>query len=85
MKLRARIIEETSPQINTMIVVFEGDKKMQHFEVKCSFNPHQAKFRKWDVIILWVKWESEIFTEPKTGKKSYFTHLTCDKAFEISD
>lgn len=66
-----------------MVVEFEGDKKKQHFEVKCSFNPHEHKFRKWDVIDMWIKWESEVFEDPKTGEKSYFTHLICDKAVEF--
>ncbi|MFC7347321.1 hypothetical protein ACFQO9_11390 [Chryseobacterium zhengzhouense] len=77
-------MEDTSPQKNTMVVEFEGDKKKQHFEIKCSFNPHESRLRRWDYVLLWVKWESEIFTDPKTGDKSYFTHLTCDKAFELN-
>ncbi|MCC3214931.1 hypothetical protein LIV57_06575 [Chryseobacterium sp. X308] len=83
MKLRGIVREETQPSKNTMVVEFEGDKKKQHFEVKCSFNPHQHKFRKWDVIDMWIKWESEVFEDPKTGEKSYFTHLICDKAVEF--
>lgn len=84
MKLRATIMEETSPQENTMVVRFSQDKKQQHFEVKCSFNPHLKGLRKWDYVLIWIKWESEIFVDSKTGKKSYFTHLTCDKAQEIN-
>ncbi|EFK36775.1 Uncharacterised protein [Chryseobacterium gleum] len=83
MKLRGTVREETQPSKNTMVVEFEGDKKKQHFEVKCSFNPHEHKFRKWDVIDMWIKWESEVFEDPKTGEKSYFTHLICDKAVEF--
>ncbi|WP_312394759.1 hypothetical protein [Chryseobacterium sp.] len=84
MKLKGTIVEETSPQKNTMVVKFEGDEKQQHFEIKCSFNPHLHRLRKWDYILMWIKWESEIFTEPKTGEKSYFTNLTCSKVIEIS-
>ncbi|MDQ1855774.1 hypothetical protein [Chryseobacterium sp. WLY505] len=83
MKLRGTIKEETSPSKNTMIVEFEGDKKKQCFEVKCSFNPHLHRLRKWDVVDMWIKWESEVFEDPKTGDKSYFTHLICDKAIEF--
>ncbi|WP_288447883.1 hypothetical protein [uncultured Chryseobacterium sp.] len=83
MKLRGTIREETHPSKNTMIVEFEGDKKKQHFEVKCSFNPYNLRLRKWDIVDMWIKWESEVFEDPKTGEKSYFTHLTCDRAIEF--
>lgn len=83
MKLRATVKESPLPSQNTMIVQFEGDKKKQHFELKCTFNPYQNGLRKWDVIDVWVKWESEIFEDEKTGEKSYFTHLICDKAVEF--
>lgn len=83
MKLRASVKESPIPSQNTMIVQFEGDKKKQHFELKCTFNPYQNGIRKWDVIDVWVKWESEIFKDEKTGEKSYFTHLICDKAVEF--
>jgi len=36
--------------------------------------------RKWDIWDLKIKFESEIFTEEKTGKKSYFTHMICYNA-----
>ncbi len=78
MKLRGTVRGEPHPSKNTMVVEFEGDKKKQHFEIKCSFNPHEQKLKKWDVIDMWIKWESEIFEDPKTGEKSYFTYLTCD-------
>lgn len=83
MKLRGTIREETHPSKNTMIVEFEGDKKKQYFEVKCSFNPYNRRLRKWDIVDMWIKWESEVFKDPKTGEKSYFTHLTCDRAVEF--
>lgn len=84
MKLRAIIREETSPAINKVIVQFENDKKQQYFEVKCSFNPHQQGMRKWELWDFSIKWESEVFEDPKTKVKSYFTHLTCDSAKEVS-
>ncbi|WP_185269281.1 hypothetical protein [Chryseobacterium indologenes] len=84
MKLRASVKESPQPSENTMIVEFEGDKKRQHFELKCTFNPYSRGIRKWDVIFVWVKWESEIFEDPKTGNKSYFTHLVCDKYKEYT-
>lgn len=80
MKLKAVIREEIKPSDKTIIVEFEGDEKKQHFEVKCLFSPFYTKMRKWDSWILNIKWESEIFTEEKTGEKSYFTHLICTKA-----
>lgn len=84
MKLRASVKESPQPSENTMIVEFEGDKKRQHFELKCTFNPYSHGIRKWDVIFVWVKWESEIFEDTITGKKSYFTHLVCDKYKEYT-
>lgn len=83
MKLQGIVIAETSPKSNSMIIKFVEDKKNQHFEVKCSFNPHEHRFRKWDHVVLWIKWESEIFEDEKTGEKSYFTHLMCYKAQEV--
>lgn len=32
---------------------------------------------------MWIKWESEVYKDPKTGEKSYFTHLICEKAIEF--
>ncbi|AZA49570.1 hypothetical protein EG346_15905 [Chryseobacterium carnipullorum] len=84
MKLRGTIVEETSPNSNSMIIRFKDDENRQHFEVKCSFNPHDHRFRKWDTIDMVIKWESEVFTDPKTGDKSYFTYLTCNKAVEFN-
>lgn len=80
MKLRAIIREEVKPQDKTIIVEFSGDEKKQDFEIKCLFSPFYKEMKKWDVWELNVKMESEIFTEPKTGQKSYFTHLICKKA-----
>ncbi len=80
MKLRATIRESILPRDEKIIVEFEGDKKKQHFEVKCCFNPYNEGMRKWDSWDLWIKWESEIFTDPKSGEKSYFTHLVCEQA-----
>lgn len=83
MKLRATIIESPVPDENTMVLQFEGDEKKQHFQVKCSFKPWNRRLRKWDYIEAVIKFESEIFEDPKTGGRSYFTHLTCNKAKEI--
>lgn len=80
MKLKAIIKEEVKATDKTIIVEFEGDEKKQHFEVKCLFSPFYKEMKKWDSWILNVKFESEIFTEPKTDKKSYFTHLICKNA-----
>lgn len=84
MKLKATIVEETSPNNKSVIVIFENDKNKKHFEVKCSFNPFVNKMRKWDSWEMVIKWDSEIFIEEKTGKKSYFTYLICDEATEIN-
>ncbi|WES98241.1 hypothetical protein P2W68_01200 [Chryseobacterium arthrosphaerae] len=84
MKLKATIVEETSPNHNSVIVIFESDKNKKHFEVKCSFNPFVHKMRKWDSWEMVIKWDSEIYTDEKSGSKSYFTYLLCDKAFEIN-
>jgi len=80
MKLKAKIVEEVKIPDKTIIVEFEGDENKQHFEVKCLFSPFYKEMRKWDSWILNVKFESEIFTDPKTDKKSYFTHLICKNA-----
>lgn len=88
MKLHA-IIRETVkmkqddlPQ--SIIVEFLGDKEKQHFEILfIDIDPYREGIRKWDTWELTVKWKSEIFTDPKTEVKSYFTHLTCSKATPI--
>lgn len=80
MILRAQIIEDVKINDKSVIVSFNNDKENQHFEVHCNFSPFYEKMRKWDIWDFKIKWKSEIFTEPKTGKKSYFTHLICSKA-----
>lgn len=80
MKLKATIREEVKPSDKTIVVEFHGDEKKQHFEVKCLFSPFYKEIKKWDSWILNIKFESEVFTDPKTGKKSYFTHLICKNA-----
>ncbi|WP_027385148.1 hypothetical protein [Chryseobacterium gregarium] len=80
MKLKATIREEVQVNAKSIVVEFSGDPKKQHFEVKCSFIPYQEGMRKWDTWELKIRFESEIFTEAKTGEKSYFTHLICDQA-----
>ena len=82
MKLIAIIREEVQVNAKSIVVEFSGDPRKQHFEVKCSFNPYQKGMRKWDSWELKIRFESEIFTEAKTGEKSYFTHLVCDQARE---
>lgn len=80
MKLRAIIREEVKPNANYIVVEFDGDDKRQHFEVKCNFDPYQTGMEKWDIWDLKIRFESEIFTEEKTGEKSYFTHMVCCNA-----
>ncbi len=63
-----------------MIVEFIGDEKKQHFEIRCLFSPFDSEMRKWDSWLLTIKMESEIYTDPKSGEKSYFTHLLCNTA-----
>ncbi|KQM50105.1 hypothetical protein [Chryseobacterium sp. Leaf201] len=84
MKLKAMIREEVQVKAKSIIVEFLGDSKKQYFEVQCSFSPYQKGMRKWDSWELKIRFESEIFTEAKTGDKSYFTHLVCDQAWEHS-
>ena len=70
----------------SVIVEFVGDKEKQHFEVLFyDFAPYQHKIRKWDTWELSIKWKSEIFVEPKTEAKSYFTYLVCTKAVPIHE
>ena len=85
MKLQARIKEAVdmkngiAPQ--SVIVEFVGDKEKQLFEVLFyDLDPYREGIRKWDIWELTIKWKSEVFTDEKTGKKSYFTYLICSKA-----
>lgn len=39
------------------------------------------KRNSWEIVI---KWDSEIYTDEKSGNKSYFTYFLFDKAFEIN-
>lgn len=84
MKLKVIIREEVKASDKSIIVEFEGDEKKQHFEIICLFSPFFLEMKKWDSWLLNVKMESEIFVEPKTGEKSYFTHLLCNKASLIN-
>lgn len=88
MKLQAKIKESIKlkegnlPQ--SVIVEFVDDKEGQDFEVLFyDIDPYRHGLRKWDVWELNVKWKSEIFTDTKTGVKSYFTYLVCDKVKPI--
>ena len=88
MKLQARIKEDpdlkkgNEPQ--SVIVEFVEDKDKQHFEVLFyDLDPYRQGIRKWDICELTIKWKSEVFTDEKTGKKSYFTYLICSKAKPI--
>lgn len=88
MKLRAIIRETVEPKQGdlpqSVIVEFVGDKQKQHFEVLFyDFNPYQHKIRKWDTWELTIKWKSDIFIDPKTQVKSYFTYLVCTKATPV--
>jgi len=84
MKLKATIREEIHPNDKSIIVEFHGDENKRHFELNCTFNPYQQGLRKWDTWEFKIRLESEIFTDPKTDNKSYFTHLFCDQATEVN-
>lgn len=83
MKRKGNIREPVERDDKSVIVEFYGDPKKQHFEVHCTFNPFDATMQKWDFWEFKIRWETEIFVEPGTGKKSYFTHLFCDEATPI--
>ena len=83
MKLKATIRESVEPEDKSVIVEFFGDPKKQHFEVHCTFNPYEKGIEKWDRWEFTIRLETEIFTEPKTGKKSYFTHLYSDESVRL--
>lgn len=88
MKLQAIIRETVEPKHGklpqSVIVEFVGDKQKQHFEVLFyDFDPYHLKIRKWDTWELTIKWKSEIFVDPKTEAKSYFTYLFCTKATPV--
>ena len=88
MKLHAKIIESAIPKrddvASSIIIQFVDDKEGQNFEVFCpDFDPYYTKIRKWDIWELSIKWKSEIFIDPKTKVKSYFTHLICTKASPV--
>ena len=85
MKLKAKIIESAFPKKDnekqSIIIEFTDDKVKQHFEVFIDdFDAYYLGIRKWDIWELSIKWKSEIFTDPKTEVKSYFTHLICTMA-----
>lgn len=80
MKIRDRIVEDVKSTDKSVIVQLDGDKEKQHFELHCLFSPYYKEMSKWDSWDFVIKLQSEVFTEPKTGKKSYFTHLICKKA-----
>ena len=85
MKLKAIIRESVelkkSNEPQSVIVEFVEDKEKQHFEVLFfDLDPYREGIRKWDIWELTIKWKSEVFTDEKTGKKSYFTYLICSKA-----
>lgn len=80
MILRGTIMEDVNINDKSVIVRFNDDKEQQHFEVNCNFSPFYKEMKKWDSWDFKIRWKSEIFVEPKTGKKSYFTHLMCSKA-----
>ena len=85
MKLKATIIESAFPKKDSekqsIIIEFTDDKVKQHFEVFIeNFDAYYLGLRKWDIWELSIKWKSEIFTDPKTEVKSYFTHLICTMA-----
>lgn len=88
MKLQARIKEGVDPKQDdkpqSVIVEFVGDREKQYFEVLFyDLDPYREGIRKWDIWELKIKWKSDIFTDPKTQLKSYFTHLVCTKAKPI--
>ena len=88
MKLQARIKEgpdlKKGNEPQSVIVEFVGDKEKQLFEVLFyDVDPYREGIRKWDIWELTIKWKSEVFTDEKTGKKSYFTYLICSKAKPI--
>lgn len=78
MKLKAIIREDVKASNKTIIVKFEGDEKSNI--LKCLFSPFYLEMKKLDLCLLNIKIESEIYTEPKIGEKSYFTHLPFKKA-----
>ena len=88
MKLQAIIRETVEPKqvdlLQSVIVEFVDDKEKQHFEVLFyDFDPYHHKIRKWDTWELTIKWKSEIFVDPKTKAKSYFTYLFCTRATPV--
>ena len=83
MKLEGNIRDSVEVDAKSVIVEFYGDKNKQHFEVFCTFNPYREGMRKWDFWEFKIRFVSEIFEDKKTGEKSYFTHLYCDKAKPI--
>lgn len=86
--MQLEIIESAIPKNGigkqSIIIVLIEDKEKQHFIVLIEdFDAYYLGIRKWDIWELSIKWKSEIFTDPKTKVKSYFTHLICNKAVPI--
>ncbi|AZA50309.1 hypothetical protein EG346_19950 [Chryseobacterium carnipullorum] len=84
MKLMAIVREEILPGDQSIIVEFHSDENKRHYELHCTFDPYQKGIRKWDTWEFKTRLESEIFIDPKTDHKSYFTHLFCDEATEVN-
>ena len=80
MKVRGTIVEDVKAADKSVIVEIHVDKEKQQFELHCLFSPFYLEMQKWDSWDFVIKMKSEIFTDPKTGEKSYFIHLICKRA-----
>lgn len=90
MKLQVKIAESVLPKkegvTQSVIVEFIDDKDKQPFEILFyDIDPYNSGLRKWEVWEFNVKWKSEVFMDEKTGEKSYFTHLICNKVSPIHE
>lgn len=84
MKFKVVIIESVEAHGKFVIVYFQDDKNKQHFQINCSFNAYEHDIRKWEVWEFRIKFRSEIFEDPKTKEKHYFTHFDSDKAEPVN-
>ena len=83
MKLIAIIQEIVQPKDDFVIVKFKSDKSHQEFQIFIS-SPYLKKIRKYDELLLDVKFRSVVMKDLQ-GAKTYDTQLYTEMAIEVSD
>ena len=84
MKFKVVIIESVEVDGKRVICYFQEDPNKQHFQINCSFNAFDHGIRKWEVWQFRLRFRSEIFEDPKTKEKTYWTHFDSDSAEPVN-